>query len=155
MASAVPSRIVAFLSGSGKDTRGRWLDEILAFSDDELEHRHDYIQWLFPLDTPSQAVPGSPVLSAGDIAEIRLSGACQANLERAAERMRRFYRASDDWLVSTDHNHLRITRIIRSLVLLAGRAKGERFHADIMARVEKAGHPVARRNVAFWLGALG
>jgi len=69
MASGSP--VIKFLSGSGSDHRGRFLEDVLAFSDNELESRHDFIQWLFPLDTPSAAVPGSPVLSSEDIKEIR------------------------------------------------------------------------------------
>ena len=38
-----------FLTGIGRDHRGRSLAEVLAFDDSALEQHHDYIQWLFPL----------------------------------------------------------------------------------------------------------
>jgi hypothetical protein len=154
VSTSVPRSIFDFLSGTGRDASGRCLDEILAFSDEELESRHDYIQWLFPLDAPSRAVPGSPVLDGTDAAAIRASHACQANLRRAVERMRHFYEANDHWLVPFDHNHLRITRIIRSLVLLVGRPEAKEFYDHIMSRVEAAGRPVANSSVAFWRNAL-
>jgi hypothetical protein len=43
------TRIMDFYSGLSPDHRGRHLNEILEWSDDELERVHDYIQWLFPL----------------------------------------------------------------------------------------------------------
>ena len=54
--------LVAFNLGEAPDHRGRFVGEILQQDDDWLEATHDYIQWLFPLREPSQAVPGSPVV---------------------------------------------------------------------------------------------
>ena len=41
-----------------------------------------------------------------------------------------------------DHNHLRVSRIIRSLALLQGKEAAKQFLALIEARVEAAGNPV-------------
>ena len=41
--------LLRFYAGTGPDDRGRFLREIHQWPDDELEHTHDYIQWLFPL----------------------------------------------------------------------------------------------------------
>lgn len=153
MASGSP--IVNFLSGSGSDHRGRSLEEVLALSDSELESRHDFIQWLFPLDTPSAAVPGSPVLSSNDIAEIRGCQQCRANLLRASDRMRRFYAENDHWLVRFDHNHRRITRIIKSLSLLVGNQEAEEFYRFIEERVAETNAPVSATSRRFWRNAIG
>lgn len=148
------SDLVMFLSGEGRDSRGRLLEDILDFSDQRLEALHDFIQWLFPLDTPSAAVPGSPVLTAADIEAIRADTSCQTNLKRSAERMARFYTENDHWLVPADHNHLRITRIIRSLRLLVGREEAEKFADGIMKRVRQAGAPVSSTSQRYWREAL-
>ncbi len=150
----MPSRLIAFLSGQGRDAAGRTLDEILALPDGELESRHDYIQWLFPLMEPSRAVPGSPVLTAEERNLISTDSSIGTNLLRSAARMERFYEANDHWLRGFDHNHLRITRIIRSLRLLVGREEAEDFHQAILARVAAAGRPVNPRSMAFWQEAL-
>lgn len=143
-----------FLSGVGPDARGRLFEDVLAFSDRELESKHDFIQWLFPLDTPSAAVPGSPVLSPSDIASIRVSEPCQGNLRRSAERLARFYAENDHWLVPYDHNHLRITRIILSLKLLVGRPEAEQFMKLILARAREAESHVSERSQRYWREAL-
>lgn len=155
MKAGKSSKIVAFLSGAGLDAQGRSPKDILAFSDREIEIHHDFIQWLFPLEAPSAAVPGSPVLTAEDIDQIRQSDACRANVIRAANRMVRFYAENDHWLVPFDHNHRRITRIIRSLNLLVGQEEAERFLESIESRVRASGAQVSVTSRRFWRDAIG
>jgi hypothetical protein len=144
----------AFLRGEGRDGRGRRLDEVLVFDDTRIEMVHDFVQWLFPLKARSGAQPDAPVLTDPEIAAIRADAAAQDNLRRATERMLRFYRATDGWLTAHDHNHLRITRIVTSLSLLAGEAPARAFLEAILEREAAAGHPVNARSRAYWASAL-
>ena len=146
--------IHAYLTGVGRDASDRTLDEILALPDRQLEHIHDYIQWLFPLPTRSMAQPHSPVLTAEEIAAIRADPAALANLARATERMLAFYRQTDDWLVPSDHNHLRISRILQSLTILSGPEAARRFYTAIIARVEASGARIAPGNRRYWDAAV-
>lgn len=147
------SGAVRFLKGETADPRGRTVAHILSFSDNELERCHNYIQWLFPLNEPSVAVPGSPVLSRGDIRAIRKSEKAQANMRAARERMQMFYAGNDHWLCSNDHNHLRITRIIQSLRLLVGDDEANDFRNTILALVASGGNRVNSRSLQFWTEA--
>jgi Opioid growth factor receptor (OGFr) conserved region len=149
------SPILEFLAGSGPDASGRFLRDILAYTDTELELRHDYIQWLFPLDTQSLAVPSSPVLTPSEIAAIQGSGCACENMTRAAERMARFYRENDHWLIPVDHNHKRITRIIKSLRMLVGQREAESFYTSILSRVGEAGDRVTESSQRYWQEAVG
>ncbi|GAA0867943.1 hypothetical protein GCM10009116_02770 [Brevundimonas basaltis] len=142
--------ILAFLEGEGPDGRGRTLFEVLAFNDVALEQTHDFIQWLFPLPEPSGAIPDAPVLSGVDIQAIRDSTLAQCALAAATDRMVAFYRATHDWLMPNDHNHLRITRIIRSLRMLVGDEQADAFKAAILARVEETRAPVSARSRGYW-----
>jgi hypothetical protein len=146
-------RIVAFLEGEGPDGCGRSLFEVLAFDDVRLETTHDFVQWLFPLNEPSVAVPEAPVLSPEDVAAIRESGMAQCALAAATDRMDAFYRATHDWLMPNDHNHRRITRIIRSLRLLRGDEAADAFRAAILARVEATRAPISARSRGYWATA--
>lgn len=128
--------IVDFLAGRGHDARGRTLDQILAWGDAELDRRHDFIQWLFPLREPSAAVPGSPVLSPADVQAIRADPAARRNLDRAAARMLAFYGATANWRGPVDHNHLRITRVIKSLRLLADDRAADDFRLVVLRLAE-------------------
>ena len=141
---------MAFLVGDGRDPAGFTLDALLDSSDSDLEDRHDFVQWLFPLDKPSRAVSGAPVLTADDIMRIRASGRARANLYAAAERMKRYYARTESWRRESDHNHLRITRIIRSLRLLVGDTPADGFRTHIMTVLGSDRANVSATAIDFW-----
>jgi hypothetical protein len=144
------SAAVSFLRGEGHDHRGRSLEDVLAFDDSFIERRHDYIQWLFPLPEASRFNLDAPVLTADDVAELRASDAVKTNLRRARDRMLAFYRENDHWLTAFDHNHLRITRIIRCLALILSADEARSFHDEIRAMVAAAGDPVNAQSLRYW-----
>jgi hypothetical protein len=155
MAVSTAGPLHAFLAGLGRDGRGRLAADVLGLSDRDLEAIHDYIQWLFPLPIRSAAQPGSPVLTEDEILAIRADPRAADTLRRATDRMLRFYGATDDWLASHDHNHLRITRIIKSLKLLVGPEEARHFHRAVLVMHEAAGSPVNARSLSFWEEAAG
>jgi len=126
---------------------------VLAFNDAALEMHHDYIQWLFPLTEPSSALPDAPVLGDDEVAAIVASGMAQCTLAAATDRMAAFYRDNDHWLKSSDHNHLRITRIIRAGCAGRGDGAAEAFTAGVRARVDTTGAPVSARSRGYWATA--
>lgn len=142
--------LTLFLQGTRPDSQGRLHADILNFSDEELEEVHDYIQWLFPLREKSMAVPGSPVVESEEMVErLRNDTEVRANMLHALARMKRFYTDNDHWLAQGDHNHLRITRILKSLCLLGLRDEAIKFHNFILQRVESA-QPVTQESLAYW-----
>lgn len=143
----------AYLAGLGGDNRGRLAGDVLLLPDEQLEQIHDYIQWLFPLPTRSAAQPDAPVLTEAEIDAIRADPRAAATLKQAEERMLRFYRQTNGWLTGHDHNHLRITRIIRSLKLLVGPDAAQRFHRTILSLHEAGGAPANARSLQFWTEA--
>jgi hypothetical protein len=133
------SRIIEFYSGAEPDHRGRYLHEIQQWADGQLEVVHDYIQWLFPLPEPSGFNLAAPVLTRESIQEFRARPDLQGKLRVSFLRMLHFYgfearsgegitvtRAPNlaanatGWLSPGNHNHLRITRILRCLTVLGG-----------------------------------
>ncbi len=147
------SKLTDFLQGVGPDAAGRMIDEVLRLPPADLERFHDFIQWLFPLPEPSAAVPGSPVLSIDDIALIHRSEPAQRNLAEASALMSGFYAETDHWLRETDHNHLRITRIVRSLRVLVDDAAADTFAKAIHDRVAATGAPISSASRAYWAAA--
>ena len=149
----VASPILAFLEGEGTDARGRTVFHVLAMNDAALEETHDFIQWVFPLPEPSAAVPDAPVLSPDDIRAIRESDLAPQALAHATDRMASFERSTHGWLMPNDHNHRRITRIIRSLRLLVGDAEADAFRSFILAGVKVTRAPVSARSLGYWATA--
>ena len=121
------TEIVGFLEGKTPDRRGRILAMLLQQTDHQAETTHDYIQWLFPLDEPSRSVNGVPVLTELEIDEIRQSTLAQANLAKSARWFLGFLERNDHWIIKYNHNHLRITRVIKSLRLLASDKAADEF----------------------------
>lgn len=147
-------RLLLFLEGAGPNGDGRFIDEVLALDDTQIEHVHTFIQWLFPLDEPSRAQPQSPVLLKGEVELIRQSNLAQQNLVMATERMLAFYRLNRHWHGRFDHNHLRISRIIASLRLLRGEFAAAMFLREIENLVEKGGNLVSTESRKYWRRAL-
>ncbi|KAI1160611.1 hypothetical protein F5B18DRAFT_500671 [Nemania serpens] len=124
----------------GKDELGRTLDDILGLDEYTLEHKRNYIQTLFPLPEKSSFNPKAPILDEETMIIFNQSSALRDNLIRSVKRMLSVYGFDAQvkegttsrliiaakeypgecqrWLTPVSHNHLRITRIIRSLRIL-------------------------------------
>jgi hypothetical protein len=162
-------RLKRFFAG-GTDDEGRTFDEIAGWNDARLEMVHDYIQWLFPLPERSGANPSAPVLDAESIAAIRGDAQMRGRLRAGFERMLAFYgfalegdalvegprfaAASRNWLHAGNHNHLRLTRMLRSLRVL-GLEREAMLLWDALGALyerESAGgrRTIAAETFAFW-----
>ena len=144
------TEIVGFLEGKTPDHRGRILAMLLQQTDHQAETNHDYIQWLFPLDEPSRSVNGAPVLTELDIDEIRQSSLAQANLGESARWFLGFLQRNNHWITKYNHNHLRITRVIRSLRLLASDEVADEFRDKVLAVVGDNLNLVDQKARGFW-----
>ncbi|MBP9759773.1 MAG: ADP-ribosylglycohydrolase family protein [Candidatus Pacebacteria bacterium] len=149
------SPLVQFIAGEGLDSNGRTHADVLAMDDEALEQEHDYIQWLFPLREQSGAVWDAPTLTNDDIADIAHGDESRQAMQRALERMRRFYGENDHWLVPHEHNHLRITRVLKSTRILLGKEHAHEFYRFITKRIEGKGVHTREENVAYWNAAIG
>jgi hypothetical protein len=168
------SELLAFYRGTGCDHRGRTLDDILAFSDAELEATHDYIQWLFPSDQASAFNAQAPVIGVAEIDAFQASPKLQRRLGQSLDRMLAFYgflrrlnggeafitEAANaaiqqrNWLQPGNHNHLRLTRMLRCCTLLGLKPDAR---ALLMALDELAAqhpHAITPETERFWRQAL-
>jgi len=142
--------LIPFLQGKNPDHQGRFHIDILAFSNEELEQWHDYIQWLFPLTDKSYGMPRAPILEDAEAIELlKADETVLQNVRAALVRMQRFYTETDHWLERNNHNHRRITRILKSTALLGLTEEAEDFHIFILRRVEMA-QPVTEESLGFW-----
>ena len=98
-------------------------------------------------------MPDAPVLTEEEATAVFESGMAQCALAAASDRMAVFYARNDHWLKSADHNHLRITRIIRALRRLSGDEAADAFRAAILAKVDATGAPVSARSRGYWATA--
>jgi hypothetical protein len=145
--------IVGFLEGVTPDNRGRLLSHIHQFSDEQMETTHDYIQWVFPTAQPSQSNYNAPVLSPFDIEDLQQSKRAIANLKISAEWFSGFLSRHNYWISRYNHNHLRITRVITSLRLLAGDDDANQFLASILELIKGKEGQIGQKPIQFWMQA--
>jgi hypothetical protein len=133
-----PHPLIGFYRDGTRDDAGRTHAEIIAWDDERLAGVHDFIQWLFPLPERSSANPTAPVLDLATVTAFRESAEMRDRLRASFDRMLKFYgmkrdasgsaprilraknfaESVDKWLWPSNHNHLRLTRILRSVRLL-------------------------------------
>ncbi len=130
--------ILEFYRGASLPSGLRLVD-VWGWSFDQLEDAHDYIQWVFPLDTESASDPDAPVLTEETQRAFAWDDVLKDRVQKSLAVMLRFYGLErlvlpDDklvviraitfpdrrgvWIWPNNHNHMRLTRILRSLRLL-------------------------------------
>ncbi|MBQ7428342.1 opioid growth factor receptor-related protein [Butyrivibrio sp.] len=144
-----------FLAGLIPDKKGRCYDQILRRSNRYLEYCHDYIQELFPTDSPSRFVSHAPVITAAQAAAWSSNDLIRLNMHNATERMIRFYttknwRGKYQWLTPHNHNYKRISRILHSLRMFGLDAEADLFYRCIMNIVSTNPGVVDDTTKAFW-----
>jgi hypothetical protein len=167
------ARLLAFYEGTGTDGAGRTIAEILDSNFETLEREHDYVQWLFPLPEPSPVNPEAPTVTEAAIGAFQSNAALKATLRRALDRMLAFYglamvhhgqarevvatatftERKSVWLRRNNHNHLRLTRILRCCHLLGLRAEAQAmgYFLDQLAQARPTDVTAVTR--AFWARA--
>ena len=162
--------IVDFYLGKAPDTSGRTLKEIQAWGYHQLETTHDYIQWLFPLPEPSQYNLIAPVLDAEQIAEFQANAELRTKLLASFDMMLGFYgferndmsivrsnvwaERSRNWLRSSNHNHLRLTRILKSLSILGLKDHAQALFDALNAVFCEHSDIISNTTMGYWKRAL-
>ena len=162
--------VVAFYRGEAPDYKGRTLQTLWDWDDERLEDAHDYIQVLFPLKEPSHFNSRAPLLDDASAAAFRADETVRANLLRSYQRMLRFYgfrrdeatgevveadnfaARATEWLTPGDHNHLRVTRILKCLAACGLGAEAAAFQKRLLA-VAAPGR-VSAESLYYWRNAL-
>jgi hypothetical protein len=162
--------IVDFYSGKATDTSGRNLREIHTWDYHKLENVHDYIQWLFPLTEPSQYNPLAPVLDAEQIAKFHTDAELRAKLLSSFDIMLGFYgfernnmsiirsntweERNPNWLRTGNHNHLRLTRILKSLSILGLKDYAYALFEVLNAIFAEKSNVISDTTMEYWKHAL-
>ncbi len=155
-------------SGESPDHAGRYLRDIQQWPDDRLESVHDFIQ----IRRVEQArwPAGSDGSSALDAFAARPE--LRENLRRSFLRMLRFYGLaqrpsgsiepapnfagrSANWLRPENHNHLRITRILKCLTLLGLQSDGRAFFDFLETVYRQKRGQITSRTFDYWTAAVG
>lgn len=128
--------IYLFLKGLEPDDKGRSIYDIWNFSDTEIERNHDFIQRLFPLnEQSSQSLNKFYIEDPAIIEQIRIDPTIAKNFITSKNFYLAFLSRNEGWQYRYNHNQLRITRIIKSLLLLVSREEAESFHQQVISLI--------------------
>ena len=142
-----------FLTLKGKDFKGRTLQDIWSFSDSEIERKHDFIQIVFPLNKPSQAVFHGYYLDNQDlVSQIKGNKEVTINILRSSRWFFSFLERNMHWNAKLDHNQLRITRVIECLRLLVSDEEADNFYNNVLELI-KDNNQVNKKTLNFWKNA--
>ena len=136
------------------------------WDDRKLEYTHTYIQWLFPSNVPSAEVPDSPVISRADGEKFRSDPELRKRFARSFLVMMKFYgfgitedgsifrvadfaQKADNWLTPSNHNFLRITRILKAMMMF-GFENNARGFLKALHQVYKENPMIVGASWGFW-----
>ena len=142
--------ILNFLIGNQEDSNNRCIQDIWEMNDREIENTHNFIQWIFPLSERSEAVPNSPIVSEEEIYQIKNSELAQNNIKKSSDWFLGFLERNKYWICYSNHNHLRITRAIKSLRLIHSNKEAEKFKTDIFNLIEGNEDKISSISIEFW-----
>lgn len=156
-----------FLLGKTKNNNNVFIYDIWNYSDLDLEYKHNYIQWLFPLEEKSKYNLTAPTIKNKNIYNNRL---IKENMLKSFQRMLLFYgfknennkivknsnfkERADNWLRPNNHNFLRITRILKSLTLFNLETQAIAFLDVLLDVQEEYSEIISERTINFWIKAV-
>jgi hypothetical protein len=164
-------QLVEFYLGKAPDYQGRMLQDIWTWDHEKLEATHDYIQVLFPLPEPSRFNSRAPTLRTEDVLAFRASATIRENVMRSFRLMLDFYgleyaanpplvqkaenfpERARNWLVYGDHNHLRITRILKCLRICGLQLAARAFLKCLLELREEQPGEITEEALAYWRDA--
>lgn len=157
--------LVDFYRGNGKDIEGRTLQNLWDLSLENKESYHNYIQWLFPNKVASAFNGRAPALTDALIQEMK-TDEIKANLRISLNHMLVFYGLKWDndkivkadtfaerskvWFKAGDHNHLRLTRILKCLDIFELKDEKTALFNCLKALKEESPDKVAPTTWTFW-----
>lgn len=162
------SPLISFYLGEATDHCHRTIDDIWALTPFWLEHTHDYIQWLFPIPEAGRFNGFAALLGEDDRASFAASAELRERHRRSLDVMLEFFGLTRDsdtivplpnlsmrehiWLKRGGHNHLRISRIIRSLHLCHQPELARAFQHAVIEIGTRQG-VVSEQSIDYWRAA--
>lgn len=164
-----PRGLLPFYTSGKANAHGFTLDQILKFTDSEMEQHHNFIQWIFPTSRIG-VDPQAPLLDRRLTAAASSDPTFRKNMLRSFDKMLSYYglerkgqsvvKAANFssrqkfWLINGKHNLLRMTRIITSMGDLGLKVEARSFAQCIIAIHEKGEISGLGSSASYWKKAM-
>lgn len=167
--------IVPFYLGEKPDSADRTIGQMWTWDFEKLECVHDYIQWLFPLAEKSNFNPNAPIVDNEVIEAFKTNTLLQQNLLRSFSMMLSFYGLKvvkdkegktivekspeysirkQEWVQMFDHNYLRITRILKCLMIFDRKEEAQAFYDCLRDIYKENTDLIGRETFQYWTDAV-
>lgn len=149
---------------------GDMFEDVLAFSDMQLERGHHFIQWLFPLKEPSRHNLKAPLLDEQTIQAFGKIDELRDRLLASTDRMLRFLAmelktvegkgvvverlGGLPWVSPRDHNYLRLTRMMTSLRLLGLEGTAQAIYRCLVEIYVENSDKIGEETFDYWTKAV-
>lgn len=164
-------RVEAFYNGKISTPEGLFIDDVLAFTQDQFENNHHFIQWLFPIPTASFYNLQSPRLTKKAAKELGRQKEFREKMKESFQFMCKCYELTISynngdicikptseftgyWLTPNNHNHLRITRILECLSNIGLIDYAKAFLSCLLYLCNEYPACVTKRTITFWKNAV-
>ena len=138
-----------FLLAKEPDFKGRMIQDIWNYSDEEIEGIHDFIQILFPLNKKSQSVFHGYYLDTDNLVQsLKDDEQVKENILKSSEWFLSFLKRHDYWKRGYNHNQFRVTRVIECLRLIVGDKEANSFYELIKILSKNAN--LNKKTTEFW-----
>ncbi|KAI9807156.1 MAG: hypothetical protein M1825_005874 [Sarcosagium campestre] len=169
------SQLIQFYKGQCRDHRGRYLDDILHWDDAHLETSHTFMQTLFPLPEGSVFASWAPRVDLAMFQIFRSRDDLRERVFEAFSRLLRFWgfrvstRTADftdieptlnfndarrRWLRRIDLNHLRMTRMLRSMRYLGLEVEARAFYDALLEAMAAFPDIISDITIGYWTRAI-
>ena len=142
-----------FFLHESPDFKHRTLKDVWSFDDKKIERTHDFIQILFPLSEKSgSSFHGLYLDDESKILELQSNPEAKNNIIKSAAWFYGFLERNQHWHQAYDHNHLRITRVIKCLRLLVSDDEANKFRQDVLTLISD-NSKINQTSLDFWNNA--
>lgn len=161
------TEIIKFYKGQIPTDSGIFIYDIFNFDHSQLEKCHDYIQWMFPLTEKSFFNDKSPIVTNYDIEMFISDINLNATFKQSICKILNFYGFKIDndeiilinpnkykwWSTKFNHNFLRITRILKCMMLFGFDKYAVSFYTTVLNNI-----PINNEtflSFLYWENAIG
>ena len=167
------SLLVEFYRENKPNINGVTLDDIWSWDEYRLEQIHDYIQWMFPLAEESEHNKNAPTLTQEDIEEFNKDKSIRARIVKCWIVILKFWglevstslnriivkpgenfdKRKSSWVTFSNHNQLRMTRVIHCLKIVGLPECAQAFY-DAITKIASETKAINQTTLKYWKEAI-
>lgn len=166
------STIIPFYLGEARHPENAfYIEEIWLFNSGRIRMTHNVLQWLFPLNEISNHYLNAPVLSDDEIEAFRTDDKLRSQfLKSLAFYMKHLglefnqadksvkisgnFNAKKDWITQYSHTYLRITRVLKCLVLFDFRDIAANLFEALKEIYGQEHEQIGAESLSYWMNAV-